>query len=46
MKEFVFKYEMEVRDYECDLQGIVNKSMGYWIKKNRRLDIASQTPAY
>lgn len=26
MKEYLFRTEMEVRDYECDIQGIVNNA--------------------
>ena len=26
MKDYIFKTEMEVRDYECDIQGIVNNA--------------------
>ena len=26
MKDFIFKYEMKTRDYECDAQGVVNNA--------------------
>lgn len=26
MKEYIYKYEMKTRDYECDIQGVVNNA--------------------
>ncbi len=42
MNDFVFTYEMEVRDYECDLQGIVNNSVYQnYLEHTRHLYIKS-----
>lgn len=26
MKDYIYKYEMKTRDYECDIQGVVNNA--------------------
>lgn len=42
MKDFVFSLELEVRDYECDLQGIVNNSVYQnYLEHTRHLYIKS-----
>ena len=42
MKDYVFKYETEVRDYECDLQGVVNNSVYQnYLEHTRHLYIKS-----
>jgi len=42
MKDFIFSCEMEVRDYECDIQGIVNNSVYQnYLEHTRHLYIKS-----
>ncbi|MAZ93545.1 MAG: thioesterase [Lentimicrobiaceae bacterium] len=42
MKDIAFKCDMEVRDYECDLQGIVNNSVYQnYLEHTRHLYIKS-----
>ena len=41
MKEYLFTTSLETRDYECDLQGVVNNANyqhghGYYSKRGKR----------
>ena len=43
MKEYVFETEMEVRDYECDIEGIVNNAnYMHYIEHTRHLFLRSR----
>ena len=38
MKEYIFKLTDKVRDYECDLQGVVNNSNYQHYMEHTRLE--------
>lgn len=43
MKEYIFEAEMEVRDYECDIEGIVNNAnYMHYIEHTRHLFLRSR----
>lgn len=47
MKEYLFTTEMEVRDYECDIEGIVNNAnYMHYIEHTRHLFLRSRGASF